>query len=77
VRCRTASEDGACSNDIVGQLGLQRIAAGCSASLDDSDAVHHRKTTQMTIWLDGMTAEVVCAGGAMRCCRPGGAARLF
>uniref|UniRef100_K3XQX5 Uncharacterized protein n=1 Tax=Setaria italica TaxID=4555 RepID=K3XQX5_SETIT len=31
VRCGTASEDGACGNDNVGRLGLQRIAAVCSA----------------------------------------------
>ena len=33
VRRGTASKDGACSTGIMGQLGLQRTAAGCSAWL--------------------------------------------
>ncbi|RCV19025.1 hypothetical protein SETIT_3G350500v2 [Setaria italica] len=33
VRRRTASEDCTCGNGIVGRLGLQRTAAGCSAWL--------------------------------------------
>ena len=59
VRRGTASEDGACSNDTMGRLGLQRTTAGCSASLGDSDAVHHWKTAQATTWLAGMMAEAV------------------
>ena len=34
--------DGDCGNDIVGRLGLQRIAVGGSAELSYADAVHHR-----------------------------------
>ena len=48
VRCGTASEDGARSIDTVGRLDLQRTAAGCSASLSDSGAVHRRKMVQTT-----------------------------
>lgn len=33
VRRGTTSEDGTCGNGIIGQLGLQRIAAGCLARL--------------------------------------------
>jgi hypothetical protein len=77
VRCGTASEDSACSNDIMGELGLQRTTAGCSASFDNSGAIHRRKTSQTTTWLDSMTAEVVCVGGATRCCRPRSTAWLF
>ena len=33
VRCGTASEDDACGIGIVGRLGLQHTAAGCSAWL--------------------------------------------
>jgi len=77
VRRRTASEDGACSNDTKGRLGLQRTAAGCSASLGGSGVVHRRKTAQTTTWLAGMMAEAVCAGGATRCCRPAGEDHLL
>jgi len=77
VWCRTSSEDGARSNDTMGRLGLQRTAAGCSALLGNSGVVHRQKTAQTTTWLAGMMAEGVCAGGATRCCRPVGVARLF
>ena len=56
VRCGTASVDGACGNDIVGRLGLQRTAAGGSAELSYVGAVHHRKTAQATslvCWIGG------------------------
>src|SRR6185312_10134203 len=59
VRCGTASEDGARSIDTVGRLDLQRTAAGCSASLSDSGAVHRRKTARTTTcFVDMMTAAV-------------------
>jgi hypothetical protein len=41
-------DDGACGNDNVGRLGLQRIAAGCLAWLGSSGAVQHRLTVQST-----------------------------
>ena len=72
VRCGTMSEDGAYSNDIMGRLSLQRTAAGCSASLGDSGAVHRRKMAQTTTWLDGLMTEAVCVDGATRGCYPGG-----
>jgi hypothetical protein len=77
VRRRTASEDGACSNDIVGRLGLQRTAAGCSVLVGDSGEVHSRKTVQVTTCLAGLTAKTVYTGGATRCYRSAGAVRLF
>jgi hypothetical protein len=49
------SDDGACGNDNVGRLGLQRIAAGCSAWLGSSDAEQRRLTAQATSlisWFD-------------------------
>ena len=70
VRRGTASEDSSCSNDTKGRLGLQRTAAGCSASLGDSGAIHRRKTARTTTCFAGMMAATVCAGGATRCCRP-------
>ena len=54
VRRGTASEGGACSTNIVGRLGLQRTAAGCSALLGDSGVVHRRMTAQATTWLASM-----------------------
>ena len=56
VRRETASEDGACSNNTKGRLGLQRAAAGCSAALGGSGAVHHRKDgadDNLAYWHDG------------------------
>jgi hypothetical protein len=48
MRRGTALEDGACGNNIVGRLGLQRTAAGCSAWLGPSGAVQRRKMAQVT-----------------------------
>jgi hypothetical protein len=54
MRRGTTSADSACGYDIVGRLGLQRIAAGGSALLGFFGAVHHRKTaraTSLVCWL--------------------------
>ena len=59
VRCGTASEDGACGNGIVGRLGLQRTAVGCSALLSDSGVVHCRKMAQATTWLTSLVVVAV------------------
>ena len=59
MRRGTASEGGACSTIIVGRLGLQRTAAGCSALLGDSGVVHHRKMAQATTGLASMAAVAV------------------
>ena len=48
VRRGTVSEDGACDTIIVGRLGLQRTAAGCSALVDNSGVVLRRKMAQVT-----------------------------
>ena len=64
VRCGTASEDGARNIDTVGRLGLQRTAAGCSASLSDSGAVHRQKTVRTITCFAGMMAAAVCGSGA-------------
>jgi len=59
VRRGTASEGGACGTIIVGRLGLQRTAAGCSALLGNSGVVHRRKMAQATTWLASMVAKTV------------------
>ena len=59
VRRGRASEGGACGTIIVGQLGLQQTAAGCSALLGNSGVVHHRKMAQVTTWLASMVAEAI------------------
>ena len=56
VRRGTASVGGACGTIIVGQLGLQRTAAGCSTLLGNSGVVHRRMAAQATTWLASMAA---------------------
>ena len=59
VRRGTASKDGACGTNVMGQLGLQQTTAGRSALLGDSSVVHHRKMAQAITWLASMAAEAI------------------
>ena len=58
VRRGTASKDGACGTNIIGQLGLQRTMAGHSALFGDSGVVHRWKTALATTWFATMAAVV-------------------
>ena len=66
VRRGTASKDGACGIGIMGQFGLQRIAAGCSAWLGFPVRYIVGRRHKRLLQLAGTTAEVMCAGEASR-----------
>jgi hypothetical protein len=60
------SEGGACGNDIVRRLGLQRIVAGGSTLLGFSVAVHRWKTTQATSLVCWLGSGGLVRGAALR-----------
>ena len=66
VRRGTASKDGTGGLGIMGQLGLQRIAAGCSAWLGFPVRYIVGRRRKRLLRLPGMVTEVMCAGEASR-----------
>ena len=66
VRHGTASKDGACGTDILGRLGLQQTAAGCSAWLGFSVQYIVKRWRKRLLRLAGSTAEVMRVGEASR-----------
>ena len=66
VRHGTASKDGACGIGIMGQFGLQRIAAGCSAWLGFPVRYIVRRWRKRLLRIASMTAEVLCVGEASK-----------
>jgi hypothetical protein len=60
VRCGTASKDGTRGIGIMGRLGLQRTAAGCSAWLGFSVRYIIKRRRKRLLWLAGTVAEVMC-----------------
>jgi len=62
----TASKDGACGTGILGRLGLQRIAAGCSTWLGFPVQYIVGRWRKRLLRLAGTTAEVMCVGEASR-----------
>ena len=66
VWCGIASKDGAGGFGIMGRLGLQRIAVGCSAWLGFPVQYIVGRRRKRFLWLPGMAAEVMCAGEASR-----------
>lgn len=57
VQRGTTSEDESCGNGIVGQLGLQRTAAGCSVWLGYPVQYIVRRRRKRHLWLADMMVE--------------------
>ena len=72
----TASKDGACGIGIMGQLGLQRTAAVCSAWLGFPVQYIVKRWHKRLLRLVGLTAEVMRVGEASRRGRSAAVAQL-
>ena len=66
VRCGTASNDGARGTGTMGQLGLQRTAAGCSAWLGHLVRYNVGRWRKRLLWLATLAVVARCEGEATR-----------